>query len=69
MNFTEPIHELQLKVTEVLTKCREMGAKRFIAHHLMDHLDAKFDRAIQKVKDGAFDDIPDPVQEICKIFV
>ena len=46
-----------------------MGAKRFIAHHLMDHLDAKLDRAIQKVKDGEFDDIPDPVQEIYKIFV
>ena len=44
-----------------------MGAKRFIAHHLMDHLDTKLDRAIQKVKDGEFDDIPDPVKEIYKI--
>jgi hypothetical protein len=40
-----------------------MGKKRYIAEHLLAELDGNLDKAIKKVQNGAFDDIPDPVEQ------
>ena len=57
------MNELRSEITRILDSCREMGSKRFIAQHLMTDLNNRFDEAIEKVKQGYFDDIPDPVQQ------
>ena len=68
VNLTSPVQELRTEISSILDQCREMGAKRFIATHLMEHLDGQLDEAISKVKRGDFNDIPDPIQQSAELW-
>jgi len=63
VNLTEPISELQGKISEVLETCRATGAQRFIATEYLTFYKRLLNEAFDKIKSGKFNSIPDPVAQ------